>query len=379
MDARLMDEEWEVLARLLPPEWQELANETGAIRRAGGEIKTASALLQLLLLHVATGLSLKQATARAQVAGLVQVSDVALLKRLRTSEPWLRELARRMFSASRYAQLDGAVPSGMRLRAVDATTISEPGSTGTDWRVHFSITLPEIRCDYYQVTDHKGAESYARFPVHPGDVILGDRGYCRREAVAYVLGERGHVIARHHRTSFPLLNPHETTPFELLLHLRQLRGHVPAEWPVRFEGAGKTWSLRLCAVRKTRHAAQRAKEKIQREAYKRRREIKPDTLECAEYTFVLTSLPSDVLLCYEVLELYRARWQIELCFKRLKSLLKMGHVPKSSDLSARAWIEGKLLTALLIERLATEASLFSPWGFNLQQTQPLARVPRSTR
>lgn len=140
-----MDEEWELLARFLPAGWRELAKETGAMRRARGEITDPELLLQLLLLHVATGLSLKQAAARARVQGLVSVSDVALLKRLRTSEPWLRALAQRMFETSRFAHLRARAPSGMRLRAVDATTVAEPGATGADWRIHYSITLPEMR------------------------------------------------------------------------------------------------------------------------------------------------------------------------------------------------------------------------------------------
>ena len=77
---------------------------------------------------------------------------------------------------------------------------------------------------------------------------------------------------------------------------------------------------------------------------------------------MLVSLPIEVLSVAEALDLYRARRQIELFFKRLKSLFQLGHVPKRSDASARAWIEGKLLTALLIERLIErlidEAKLF---------------------
>jgi IS4 transposase len=105
--------------------------------------------------------------------------------------------------------------------------------------------------------------------------------------------------------------------------------------------------------------------------------VRPETLECAEYTFVLVSLPTEALSVEEALETYRARWQIELCFKRLKSLFQLGHVPKRSDASARAWIEGKLLTVLLIERPIDEARFFPPWGFQLEAAESLARVPRS--
>jgi hypothetical protein len=300
----------------LPPGWRELAKETAATRRRRGELQDPQVLLQVLLLHIATGLSLKQAAARATAQGLAKLSDVALLKRLRSSEGWLREMTRRMFEDSRFTTKAASLPSGRRLRAIDATTIEEPGSTGTDWRVHYSISLPQMECDFYEVTDAKGGETYLRFPLAPGDILLGDRGYCHREGVAHVLMRGGDVIVRLNCNSFPLMHSSDYTPFELLPQLRRLEHHQPGEWEVCFE----------------------------------------------------TTLGEDEASKTAVLELYRARWQIELCFKRLKSLLRLGHVPKRSDLSARAFIEGKLLTVLLIERLLDQARFFSPWGFDLALT-----------
>jgi hypothetical protein len=69
-----------------------------------------------------------------------------------------------------------------------------------------------------------------------------------------------------------------------------------------------------------------------------------------------------------VLELYRLRWQCELAFKRLKSLLGLVQLPKRADGSARAWPHGKVFVALLTERLIAEASRFSPWGCRLDET-----------
>ena len=51
----------------------------------------------------------------------------------------------------------------------------------------------------------------------------------------------------------------------------------------------------------------------------------------------------------QILEWYRVRWQIELAFKRLKTLAQLGHLPKYDDRSSRAWLYGKLLVALLAQ------------------------------
>jgi hypothetical protein len=77
---------------------------------------------------------------------------------------------------------------------------------------------------------------------------------------------------------------------------------------------------------------------------------------------VLTSLPAAVLFGAQTLELYRCRWQIELAFKRLKSLLDAGHLPKKDPASCRAWMQAKVLIALLTDKLILESELFSPWG-----------------
>ncbi len=370
--AEVMDEEWRALASLLPEGWRELARDTGAMRRARGAIDNPDTLLQLLLMHVATGLSLKQTVVRAHVQGLVSVSDVALLKRLRSSEAWLRELARRMFERSRFSQATSLVPEGRRLRAVDATTVEEPGATGTDWRVHYSIRLPEMCCDFYELTDVRGGETYKRLPVDPGDIILGDRGYCHRQGVDYILQRHGDVIVRLNSSSFPLLDPEDDESLAVLPLLRSLEGCRSGEWSARFKLDDRLWSVRLCAIRKSQEAAEVAKKKILRLASKKQRQVQPETLEFAEYVVVLATLERELLNADEVLEIYRARWQIELCFKRIKSLLLLGHLPKRSDASARAWIQGKLLAVLLIERLIEEARLFSPWGFDLIAAQSMA-------
>ncbi len=155
-------------------------------------------------------------------------------------------------------------------------------------------------------------------------------------------------------------------------HLRNLRGQKPGVWLVSFEHAGKRYSARLCATRKSVAAAAKAKRKLLKEAGGKRDRLQPETLEMTRYVVVLTSLPWPDYSTADVLELYRARWQVELAFKRMKSLMQVGHVPKKNDASARAWIEAKLLAVLLIERLLEESRAISPWGYVFSSPQPLA-------
>ena len=119
---------------------------------------------------------------------------------------------------------------------------------------------------------------------------------------------------------------------------------------------------RLCAVRKSVEAAILAKRKLQRRAQRNGQQLRSATLEHSSWIVVLTTVATATLTDDAVLQWYRVRWQIELAFKRLKSLGDVGHLPKSDERSSRAWVYGKLLIALLTEKMQRHAASLSPWG-----------------
>jgi hypothetical protein len=84
---------------------------------------------------------------------------------------------------------------------------------------------------------------------------------------------------------------------------------------------------------------------------------------------IFTTLLAPLMGAAEVLECYRFRWQIELVFKRLKSILAVGHLPKHDAQSSRAWLYGKLVVALLTQKLIRLGSSISPWGYEFGSTR----------
>jgi hypothetical protein len=363
MSYDLSTESWRIVRGFLPADWKKSAREFGALRRAR-EIKDEEVLLQLLLMHTAGGLSLKQAAMRATEWGLANVSAVALFKRLRAAEPWLRHLTAQMVEEMS-TKLTGMGEPGRRWRILDATDIVEPGPTGASWRVHYSLRLPELACDFFEVTDTHGGESFKRLPVKGGDVVLADRGYANRQGVAHILGTGAAVVVRINVQTFPLAKG-DGGEFRALPCLRRLNGHACGEWKVSFEWKGRCYPARLCAVRKSALNAERARRKAKRKSSNNGHQtIQPETLELAGYVLVLTTLAPINYSTKTVLEIYRCRWQVELAFKRLKSLLAFGHVPKTDPESCRGWLQGKILAALLIDKILRHGRFFSPWGYTL--------------
>jgi hypothetical protein len=144
-----MEEDWTVLVSFLPADWERLAIRTDALKGLRRN-KSAEQYLRTLLIHLACGYSLRETALRAREARLANLSDVALLKRLRKSEQWLYELCRKLFEeSSNESQHTGL---NRRIRLVDATHVSEPGKTGSLWRIHYSLSWPSLRCDYFRLS-----------------------------------------------------------------------------------------------------------------------------------------------------------------------------------------------------------------------------------
>jgi hypothetical protein len=356
------DEDWQVLTSLFPEGWDRQAKETGAMERQRG-ITSAETLLRLFLLHIARGYSLRETSVRAEEAGLATISDVGLLKRLRRSEEWLHWLCTQLV-AENGVQMPRQRGQGV-VRIVDGTIIREPGKTGSQWRILYSMRLPDLRCDYFDLTATTGAgtgESFARLPVEEHDLILGDAGYSSATGIEWVVSQGGDVLVRINPRSLPL---QEKTggSVDLLSRLQTLKtAGATAEWQVNLPDT--TIEGRVCAIRKSEEAIQHAHRRIERRASKKQTETRPETWEYAKYVAVFTtdrSTPAEMILDW-----YRVRWQIELTFKRLKSLAQLGHLPKYDEQSSRAWLYGKLLVALLTQKLVRTGRELSPWGYVVQ-------------
>ena len=323
-------------------------------------------MLRALLLHVGCGWSLRQTAAASKLAGIADVSDVTLLNRLRQAEGWLLHLCQQLW---RENGLELApMLNGRPLRLLDATTVKEPGRTGGQWRIHYSLRLPTMECDHFELTSVKGkgaGEKFGRFKFQPGEVVLADAGYSHPPGIATVVEQGADVCVRLNPRSMPLLNE-KGKPFELLENLKTLQhaGKV-REWPVWVTSGARTIEGRLCAIRKSEAAAQKAQRKLTRKQQQGKAKITAETRKYALYVVVFTTVPKQVASARQVLDCYRFRWQIELTFKRLKSIVQLGHVPKRDDQSSRAWLYGKLLVALLSQKLIRIGNSISPWGYYL--------------
>jgi hypothetical protein len=369
-------EDWEVLMSFFPADWRKRAETSGALKGLRQD-KSAEEYLRVLLMHLGCGFSLRETVVRAQQAGLAELSDVALLKRLRKSKVWLQQLCCALF-----AERSGSpvVAESRPWRLLDGSLVSEPGKTGSQWRIHYSLRWPSLECDYFKLTPVPGSghgESLYQFPFAAGDRVLADRGYCHAEALGEVARQEAFFTVRLNPQGIRLQTPGGNV-YPLSAHLQALRkSGQTAEWPacIPLPAPQPRLAVRLCAVRKSAAAIALAQRKLRRKARKQGWKVQPESLLYAQYVMVLSTLPAAEYSTQRVLESYRLRWQVELVFKRLKQIAQLGHLPKHDPDSSQAWLYGKLFVALLTEKFIQAATALSPWGYEWPEAQgpkPLA-------
>lgn len=336
------------------------ARETRAFLRARA-IASAVDLLRMILAYCLGARGLRSTTAWASAVGLVDISNVALLYRLRQCGDWLALLVGQTlaFEAPEAAQ-------GRLIRLIDATMVPKAGAVSKEknklWRIHSAFDLPSERFGFFELTDEKGGERLDRVPVVQGEIRIGDRAYLQPDRIGEILLEGADIVVRAGWKNARWLGG-DNQPIDLLAILRKGAERGLIDQPIHIaRKSGDPLALRLVAIKKSPQAAEAARRKARREAAKGRHAISQGTLVAAEWVILVTSLPPSSFTTADVLALYRLRWRIELAFKRLKSLVGLKGPPGIDERSAKPYLLAHLLMILLLEPLVDEFEDSPRWG-----------------
>src|SRR5215207_2841030 len=313
--ASLLNRDWcNVVNRLGGAEAIETsARETRAFQRARG-IPGAVALLRLVLAYCLRQGGLRSTAAWASAIGLADISNVALLNRLRGCGDWLAALVGGLLAAEA-----PAASRGRLVRLIDATAVPKPGAAARRgngvWRIHSAFDLPAERFAFFEVSEEKGGERLDRIPVEPGEIRIADRAYMQPERIATILAAGGDVVVRAGWRNAAWLGA-RGEPVDLIAVLCDNAEHGLIDRPIWVcrRGDAPPLPLRLVAVKKAPQAAEAARRKARREAQKGGHQISQATLVAADWVILVTSLPPEAFATADILALYRLRWRIELAF-----------------------------------------------------------------
>ena len=356
--------EWNALLSYLPPSFRELACEHKQLEMQYGNAKVTSAddLLRLIFLHVGPNLPLRQTVVLAVEGGGPSLSAMRLHMKMRKAAPYLHALVQRMATGAGDAAAE--LWCGYEMISCDGSAVSGPGADGTDARIHTALRLSDLSFKHVEVTSVSGGETLRRFPWLPGELAIVDRGYANARGVAWVVDHRADVLVRVNRGSLPLFD-RDGTRIDVLERLRPLHVNEPCEWKVQVDhvdgGEHRIIQGRLVAVRLPEKKAEEARRRVRKEYGN---DTTEEQLEAAAFVALFTTTPRGRLPTKRCLQAYQLRWQIELQFKRWKSLCDFDRLPNYRDDTILAWLYAKVLLGLLMDRMASSAKeVFPPERF----------------
>jgi hypothetical protein len=364
------DADWRAILAHLPSNYAQLAVDHKQLQTQYGNAKITSAdwLLRFILLHVGANLPLLQTVSLVAEAGGPKLSSMRLHMKMRRAAPYLQALVERMVPWRGEAKPERW--AGYSMTLIDSTTVCGPGATGTDARIHTKIRAADLSIADAVVTDRKGGETFKRFLFEQDELVLADRGYANHVNIAWAMEHGAAVLIRYNRGSLPLWTS-AGEPFDALKTARALGDGRVADLDVVVKHNDDIIRGRFIAVRLPANDAADARERVRKEYCKK---ASPELLEAAEYVMLFTTVPRERMSAAVCLQAYRLRWQIELQFKRWKSLCGFDRLPNYRDDTIVAWLYAKVLLGLVLDRMASGNELSPP-----AQLEPIAKPPRRPR
>jgi hypothetical protein len=334
------------LLQEVPAEMDQMAREYGAFARSRG-VRDPTELFRAVLLYCGLDYSLREVAANLTSYG-ERLSDEAVRKRLSGCETWLSAMLKKMLPGP--AAIEGC--SG-RLVLVDTTSIQAPGAVTTDYRLHLGWDWREQRVEQLLVTDNRVGDNLKLFDWHKQDIVLADAGYAKAPQLTVVKDKGADYVVRCLPRQIRLYN--ETG--QQLKVVQELQARVSersVSIKVGIEAGTRLQDAWLHAFRLPEKIASQARRRVKRRAQKQSRGMpRPETVYLAGWMIILTSIEPERMSAADVAKLYRARWQIEIVIKRLKSVLKLATLrAKRGSRLAHVYLLGKILYALIVEKRA---------------------------
>jgi hypothetical protein len=338
----------EVVPRL-PANLDAEAKRLGALQRKRA-FASAHLLLRSLLAYALCASSLAQLGAWGVLSDTVDITASSWLKRLRAATPWLTWLLNQLLDAPPAPWL--AAFGQWRAKVIDISSFGLRGGTGDDLRLHLSYDLLSGQFSHLNLTDRSHGEDLSAMQLQPRDIAIVDAGYGFRRHIAAVVKQLAAIVVRIYLPSCPLHDANGR-PLDVVRQLER-RGRVPLETRAIVQHESERIAVRVIAVPLPADQCYHAQQRLRKTARRKGRKASPTGLMLAGWLVLVTTLPAEAWLASAVVQLYRARWQVEIVFKRFKQLLGLQQLRCTTTTSGEALLRSILIGWMLSSKLVAE-------------------------
>lgn len=356
MSRLFMNNNIEELLNYIPDDYEAMAKSSGAMQRAR-EIKSAKDLMLLCLTYLFKGLTLEEVAVFAGVKSIATISNVNFMKRFAKCRNWFKNIAANLQFPEEIGYNKPSVFEAFRIIAVDASDIVQRGKLKLEFHLHYAYDIFNMCTVEYKFTNNKVGETLKNFSTFKkGDLILADRAYGTITSILHCLASGADYIFRLKYNAFSLYDINSRR-IDLNEKLSKATETKSIDFTAYFKDGKKLILVRVCAIKKNTEGIAKSDKRIKRRESKNQTTYSDESKLMNNYIVVATSVSSDIS-ADEILGLYRYRWQIELFFKRAKSLLQLGNLPNKKEENILAWLDGKMLCALLVELIQAKVNFF---------------------
>lgn len=188
--------------------------------------------------------------------------------------------------------------------------------------------------------------------LQAGDLALFDQGYFKLETLSQI-EQKGAFFLTRFLVKTTIREAETSDPIDLESALYRLPEDT-YQFQVIMGGRNKTPEVRcrLICLRVSEKVANERRRKLLKEAQKKGRTPSNTHLALCDWTLLVTNLAETGLPVEMAWRLYSLRWQIELLFKQLKSVLAIHRSQTRKNISRlKCEIYGKLILAVLVHRI----------------------------
>jgi len=201
--------------------------------------------------------------------------------------------------------------------------------------------------------DQKYATNRIGDYVEKNDLILMDMGYCITAGVRAIKEKGGYFISRfnYHAINLYIKRASEFLIVDLIDITRRFgTGNPVLEIDCWCGGSKDKVKVRILGVKLPEKEANERRRKIRIKAKKRGTSPTKKTLELSSWSFFITNIPKEKgLSAKDIIRFYPVRWNIEIFFKQMKSILNIHRTEvKTNEYRLRCEVLGKCILAMVI-------------------------------